>query len=112
MSDEVRATSSTGGQKGRKLARFALIPWDALLLIAEHYGTGSLKYADRNWEAGYPWSWSFDALQRHLTAWWQGEDRDAETGSLHIVCAAWHCLALITFQIRGLGEDDRPRRTS
>lgn len=109
MTDEVRATSTTGGQKGRKLARFSLVPWDAVWLIAELFGAGALKYADRNWEAGYPWSWSFDALQRHLTAWWQGHERDEETGALHITSAAWHCLVLITFKIRGLGEDDRPK---
>mgnify|MGYP001563711797 CR=1 FL=1 len=107
MIAETRCESATGGQKGRKLARFSLIPFDALWLIAELFGRGALKYADRNWEQGYPWSWSFDALQRHLALWWQGEERDEETGALHITSAAWHCLVLITFKIRGLGVDDR-----
>lgn len=108
---EVRHTSDTGAQKGRKLARFSLIPWDALHLVAEHFGRGAAKYEDRNWEGGYPWSWSYDALMRHLTAWWQGEDRDAETGSLHIVAVAWHALVLVAFQIRGKGTDDRSVNT-
>lgn len=107
---EIRATSATGGEKGRKSARFSLVPWDAVWYVAEHFGVGALKYEERNWERGYPWSWSFDALQRHLAAWWQGEERDAETQTLHIVCAAWHALALVTFRIRGIGEDDRPKR--
>jgi len=102
--------ATTGGTKGRKLARFALVPFDALWAIAEHFGRGAAKYADRNWERGYPWDWSADALQRHFAAWWQGEDVDAETGSLHITAVAWHALVLVTFAIRGIGTDTRPKR--
>lgn len=112
LPDETRLTDpSTGAQKGRKLARFALLPWDALWKVAEHFGWGASKYDDRNWERGYPWSWSADALGRHFAAWWQGEDVDAESGSLHITAVAWHALVLIVFQIRSLGTDDRPHRT-
>ena len=107
--DEIATDPTTGGQKGIKLARFALLPYDALWKIAEHYGKGAKKYEDRNWERGYKWSLSADALQRHFAAWWQGEDYDPETGSLHIVAVAWHALCLITFQLRGLGTDDRPK---
>lgn len=99
---------TTGGEKGQKLARFALLPGDVLWQIAEHYGKGAKKYEDRNWERGYAWSLSFDALNRHLWAWWGGEDRDPETGSLHIVAVAWHAIALAAYQIRGIGTDDRP----
>lgn len=109
IAEEVRAVDEkTGGQKGRKLSRFSLLPWDALWAIAEHFGIGASKYADRNWEAGYSWSWSADALQRHFAAWWQGEDRDPETGSLHITAVAWHAIVLLTYQLRGIGTDDRP----
>lgn len=34
----------TGGRKGSKLARFDLLPWDALWALAEHFGKGSIKY--------------------------------------------------------------------
>src|SRR5712691_8117614 len=63
----------TGGAKGRKLARFSLIPSEFLWALAEHYGRGSEKYADRNWEKGYAWSLCVDALQRHLHQWLTGE---------------------------------------
>jgi hypothetical protein len=109
---EVRATDpSTGGQKGRKLARFDLLPWDALWLVAEHFGAGAAKYDDRNWERGYPWSWSYAALQRHLAAWWQGDSDLDEEGRPHIVAAAWHALVLVAFWMRGSGTDDRPDPT-
>lgn len=113
MADEIRATDpSTGGSKGRKLARTSLLPMDALLELAEHFGKGEAKYEARNWERGYAWSWSADALLRHFFAWWQGEDRDPETGSLHITAVAWHALGLLTFQLRSLGTDDRPKRNN
>lgn len=106
---EVRTVDpETGGEKGQKLARFDLVPSDALWEVAEHFGRGALKYAERNWERGYKWSLSFAAIMRHLHLWWLGEDRDPETGSLHVTSAAWHCLVLIAFIIRGKGTDDRP----
>lgn len=99
---------TTGGEKGQKLARTDLLPADALLLIAEHYGRGAAKYEARNWERGYLWSLSYAALLRHLLAWWDGEDIDPETGSSHAVAVAWHALALVTFEARHIGTDDRP----
>lgn len=107
---EVRVTDpTTGGQKGTKLARFALLPFDALWKVAEHYGIGANKYEDRNWERGYRWSLSYDALLRHLAADMHGEERDPETGSLHITAVVWHALALLTYRLRGVGTDDRSK---
>ena len=102
--------SKTGGEKGSKLARFDLVPADVSYEWAEHYGRGSLKYADRNWEKAYPWSLSIAALKRHLFLWEQGwtTDHDAQVGDFpHIVAVAWHALALLTFTLRDIGTDDR-----
>ena len=97
MSEEVRTTSATGGQKGTKPERFSLLPTDALAKIARHYAVGAEKYDDHNWRKGYEWSKSYDALQRHLNAWWGGEDIDEETGSSHLAAAGFHILTLLTF---------------
>ena len=109
MSDEVRVTSSTGGQKGRKPARFGLIPGEALWKVAELYGKGAEKYDDRNWERGYDWSLSFDALQRHAWQFWNGEDNDPESGMPHMASVVFHALALLTFAERHAEFDDRPK---
>jgi len=109
MPERIVTDPKTGGQKGEKPARFDLLPPDALWQIAEHFGRGAEKYADRNWERGYAWSLSYAALQRHLHAWWGGEDLDAETGSSHLAAAGFHVLALLAFQGRGVGTDDRSR---
>ncbi|RAV17481.1 hypothetical protein DQP57_00190 [Mycobacterium colombiense] len=95
--DEVRVTSETGGQKGSKLARFDLIPAEILWEIAEHFGKGAAKYSDSNWKKGYDWKYSYAACQRHLNSFWAGEDIDPETGTKHVVAAAWHCIALAWF---------------
>lgn len=97
VAKEVRTVSSTGGEKGSKLARFDLIPPQQLHRLAEHYGKGAEKYSDDNYRKGYPWKLSIAALERHLNAFKQGEDIDEETGSLHIIAAAWHCFTLAEF---------------
>lgn len=105
---EVRVVDpETGGAKGSKLARFDLLPYDALNMLAEHFGKGAEKYAERNWERGYDWGLSFAAAMRHGTAWWQGEELDDE-GFEHLTAFAWHALVLLAFSKREIGTDSRP----
>ena len=107
QNEEIRVVDpQSGGEKGAKLARFSLIPPDALWELALHYGRGARKYADRNWEKGYKWSLSVDALERHLTQFKMGEWLDEETGTPHIIAVAWHAFALFVFKVRGLGTND------
>lgn len=97
MSDEIRTTSSTGGDKGVKPERFSLIPKAPLDLLGQVYDFGTKKYAPHNYRRGYEWSKSYDALQRHLTAWWERDEIDPESGLSHLGHAAWHIFALIVF---------------
>lgn len=109
MGEEIRVTNDdTGAQKGQKLARFDLIPVQPMIELAKHYGRGSRKYEDRNWEGGYAWSLSYGALCRHLFAFWDGENIDEETGTPHIIAVAWHALALAEFMNTHPELDDRP----
>lgn len=88
--------------------RFDLIPPEAILALAEHYTVGARKYADRNWERGMDYSKCFASLERHVWAWMSGEDQDEETGSHHMIAAAWNALALFVYHKREIGVDDRP----
>jgi hypothetical protein len=106
MSEE-RATSTSGGQKGRKPQVFSLIPWASVAEISRVYHYGAKKYSEHNWRRGYPWSWSFDALIRHLTAWWDGENADPESGISHLAHAGFHILSLLWYELTGRGTDDR-----
>jgi len=128
---EIRTTSSTGGQKGTKLARFDLIPVGPLTELAEHYGRGAAKYASHQWRQGYEWPKSYAALMRHLTAFWAGYDYDVcsnepenclpwgdeaehepdtcpnHLGSHHMAAVAWHAFLLLEFKDEHPGHDDR-----
>jgi len=104
---EERTMSPTGGEKATKLARFDLIPADALWQVAELYGAGAAKYADRNWEKGYPWSLSIAALERHLALWKDGEAADPETKASHLASVVFHALALMRFEAAYPELDDR-----
>lgn len=108
---ETRITDpETGGEKGRKLERFDLMPAEPLEAVARHYGIGAEKYEDRNWERGYSWSLSFAAMMRHAWRFWRGEDIDPETGSPHLAAVVFHALALMEFARTHPEKDDRPKR--
>lgn len=103
--------SATGGAKGTKRARFDLIPAGAMETVATHFGNGALKYADHNWRRGYAWSSAYAAMQRHLHAFWGGEDFDTDptTGEVspHLAAVAFYSLVLLTFMDEQREYDDR-----
>lgn len=106
-SGEVRTTASSGGQKGVKPQNFALVPTYPLGVLAELYNFGASKYDDHNWRKGYEWSKSYSAAMRHLTAFWEGEDLDPESGLPHLASAAFHCFALMQWMVDHPEFDDR-----
>ena len=89
--------------------RYDLLPPELLEAVATilTYGTEKRGYPERNWEAGMDWGRPFAATQRHLWAWWNGEDLD-ESGYSHLWHAACEIAFLIAFEARGVGEDSRP----
>lgn len=112
VTERVVTDAETGGRKGQKLAQFSQIPPDVLRELAEHFGKGMAKYPDDeegrpNWQRGYSWRLSVDAMERHFNAWQQGEDFDPETGTSHLVCAIWHLMVLRWFELHGKGKDYR-----
>lgn len=106
-SEEVRVVSETGGEKGSKPAQLGAIDPLALLVLAEVAGFGAQKYDSFNYLKGYDWSLSFNAMQRHALAFWNGEDTDPESGLPHMAHVAWHGLCMTSFLQRGLGKDTR-----
>ena len=86
---------------------FELLPSAALGDIANIFGFGSKKYSPRNWELGMQWSRMYGALQRHLNAWWSGENTDPETGKSHLHHAGCCLLMLIEYEKHYPEKDDR-----
>lgn len=96
--------------------RFTLIPSVELGQVAEVLAYGAKKYGDNNWRAagGLVYSRVFDALMRHLMAFWCGNRTDEESGLPHLAHAAVNCLFLLFYQNTRqgnrphVGKDDRP----
>lgn len=100
---------NTNGRKyDSDKTRYELIPPEALEALARLYTDGAFKYEPRNWEKGMSWSRVFGALMRHAWAWFRGEDYDTETKAHHMIAVAWNAFTLYIYQIRNVGESDRP----
>lgn len=70
---------------------------------------GALKYGRHNYRAiGVRTSVYFDAALRHLTAFWEGEDIDPDSGLPHIIKAIACLVVLRDSQQIGNVVDDRP----
>lgn len=100
-------------QQGRKddalKLRLDLIPPEVIYALAYILTHGAQKYEPHNWERGFDWSRPFAALQRHLWSWWGGHSDDDETQHSHLWNALCELAFLVTFEIRGAGNDDRVR---
>jgi hypothetical protein len=69
---------------------------------------GATKYAPWNWARGMAWTKCYDCLQRHMTAWYEGEDLDPETGLSHLDHAAANLMMLKHYADHFREGDDRP----
>jgi|AntAceMinimDraft_13_1070369.scaffolds.fasta_scaffold38248_3 hypothetical protein len=87
--------------------RYDLLPPEMLEETAQVLTFGAQKYSAHNWAQGASWSRYFNAMMRHMWAWWRGEDNDPETGYSHLAHAACCLGFLIAYQRRDIGEDDR-----
>lgn len=98
------------GDKESKPEKFHQMPWAALRALARRYGEGESKYRKPyNYRRGYPWSESFDAMQRHASQAWEPIPGDEETTADHVAAVAFHALTLLDAIERGdLSGDDRP----
>jgi hypothetical protein len=88
-----------------------LAPWDAFRAIVDILHYGAIKYEPRNWEKGMEWSRPYSALMRHMSAWWEGERCDPESGKPHLWHAGCCIVFLIAYEIREIGKDNRPKTT-
>lgn len=93
-------------------APLSTVPANVLAEIGVAMLEGALKYGRHNYrQAGVRASVYYDALMRHIMAWWEGEDIDPDSGVPHIVKAIATLVVLRDADFRGMLEDDRPPRT-
>ena len=115
MSNKPDLKEGTKYDEGK--VRVDLLPSEFLYAAATILTFGAQKYDAYNWAKGMKWSRVFGALMRHMWCWWSGKgpttknfvfgDLDDETKHSHL----WHALCcllfLVTYEERGIGEDDR-----
>ena len=89
-------------------ARMDLLSPHLMIGTAEVLAFGAAKYGERNWEKGMQWGRVFAALQRHLWAFWQGEELDPESGLPHLHHAGCCLMFLAHYAETKTGRDDRP----
>jgi len=70
---------------------------------------GDRKYGGHNYRvAGVRASVYYDALQRHIMAWWEGEDTDKDSGLSHVTKAISTLFVLRDAMLNDMCTDDRP----
>lgn len=96
---------------GIKKVPFSTVPSEVTAEVGLAMLEGALKYGRHNYRSvGVRASVYYDAALRHLTAFWEGQDIDPDSGLPHIVkCLA--CLYVLRdSQHMGNWVDDRPPR--
>lgn len=82
--------------------RWSLLPEGVLTQVVKVLTFGSTKYADNNWKQVEPFrDRYYNAMMRHIEAWWSGEQDDTETKIHHLA----HAICCAMFLIWGDNHD-------
>lgn len=89
---------------------YELLPFELLSDVNLVLIHGREKYGVNNWmkKDGFKLSRCYNALLRHMFAWWRGEDNDKETGISHLAHAMCNLLFLVYHFKNNKSCDDRP----
>jgi hypothetical protein len=98
---------------GSKKVGLHFVPVLAMFGMALAFLEGAIKYGGFNWRvAGIRASVYYDALQRHMTSWWEGQNIDPDSKLPHLY-KAMACIAiLIDAEANKMLNDDRPPKLS
>lgn len=94
---------------GIRKAPMSTVPANVMAEIGLAMLEGTAKYGRHNYRAvGVRASVYYDALMRHMMAWWEGEDLDPDTGVSHVTKAIACMVVLRDSMHQENWEDDRP----
>lgn len=94
---------------GVKKAPMSVVPMNVVHELGIAMLEGARKYGRHNYrKAGVRASVYFDALHRHMNAWWEGEDIDPDSGMSHITKAIATLTVLRDCMMNDNWTDDRP----
>jgi hypothetical protein len=115
---EVLGQGADGGGKRLNAGknRIELLPEVWLWALADVMTQGSKKYDARNWEKGMDWSSMIGCMHRHLAKFQAGQRYDGpkfdkelgSTGCHELAMVAWNALALMFYDLYGIGTNDLP----
>jgi hypothetical protein len=91
----------------KEKTRIELLPTAPLIMIGDVLTFGAKKYDAHNWRGGFDYSRLIGANLRHIMAFNDGEDLDAESGLSHMAHAGCCTLFLLEQIAKGTGNDDR-----
>ena len=119
MSEKTKASNPKDAVGSGKWRKFAPVPQTVVWELGVAMMEGALKYGRHNYRAaGVRGSVYFDAAMGHLSQWWEGEDKDPDTGLSHLTKAMASLVVLRDAMIQAeYGEDaslfvdDRPPKT-
>lgn len=87
---------------------FSTVPWPVVAEVGLAMLEGARKYGRHNYRAiGVRASVYFDASMRHMTAWWEGQDTDPDSGLSHITKAIASLVVLRDAMMNDKWADDR-----
>jgi Domain of unknown function (DUF5664) len=108
-SEEIKKETNPKDCVGIRKVPFSTVPAQVIGEIALGMLEGARKYGRHNYRvAGVRTSVYYDALMRHMTAFWEGEDIDPESGLSHVVKAMSSLVVLRDAMINKKLTDDRP----
>ena len=109
MSEPTTKESNPKDAIGCKKPPLSVLPAPAMYVAALALLDGACKYRRHNWRiAGVRASIYYDAVMRHLTRCWEGEDTDPESGIPHLGHAMACLIILLDSRLAGKLTDDRP----
>lgn len=85
--EEMKTGSVRDTQQGKP--RYDLVPATCLTKLALHYGAGSEKYGDRNWEKGQPITRYMSSAERHFQYFKMGF-----TDENHLMACVWNLFCI------------------
>jgi hypothetical protein len=91
--------------KGKPMMSY--IPASAMRGVAAVFQHGAAKYSDHNWRMGMDHTRLWNATQRHLWAWLDGENLDPDSDLPHLDHALCCLMMLQAHVAYGYGRDDR-----
>jgi hypothetical protein len=91
---------------------FSTVPSAVTAEVGVAMYEGARKYGRHNYRAvGVRYSVYYDAVMRHMTSWWEGEDVDPDSDASHIVKAIACLYVLRDSMLQKNATDDRPPKT-